>query len=173
MSRLDVHQTTPDGSFRVALSSTGNILYIPQRMYDIACDMDITLFPFDQHRCSIKYGSWAFEDSKLKVMLPPEPLFIDSFVENQKWRLFNTTVSIEATEYYCQNFTETCNYTSVIFEFAVQRRVGFFTFVLLLPATLLYLLTLVTFCLPPDHSDKMQIGTLMTSIESKLQCIKI
>ena len=41
---------------------------------------------------------------------------------------------------------------------------AFFAFVLILPSVLLSMLTLVIFCLPPDSTDKINIGRVIQSL---------
>jgi hypothetical protein len=50
----------------------GKITYVTPGAFTTACKMDLTYYPFDWQRCSIKFGSWTYngdqvsEDTKQK-----------------------------------------------------------------------------------------------------------
>ena len=49
-------------------------------------------------------------------------------------------------------------YPDLTFSLRLQRKTAFYTFILILPCTLLSLLTLVIFWVPPESPAKLQLG---------------
>ena len=78
----------------------------------------------------------------------------EQFIPNQKWNLLNLTIERKEVTFAC------CSGKYIMFEYSItiQRQVAFFAFVLILPAVMLSVLTLVAFCLPPDCAEKVGIG---------------
>jgi len=58
-----------DGTYQTptVVRSTGDITYIPPGVHATNCRMLYVNFPFDHHRCSIKFGSWAAHGSMVRM----------------------------------------------------------------------------------------------------------
>ncbi len=41
---------------------------VPPIIETVSCTFDLTWFPFDEHRCKIKYGSWTSDLSLVSVI---------------------------------------------------------------------------------------------------------
>ena len=38
---------------------------MPPAVYESSCAIDVEYFPFDEQECEMKFGSWAFDASKV------------------------------------------------------------------------------------------------------------
>ena len=52
-----------DGTYQtnVVVNYNGSCLYVPPGIFKSTCKIDITWFPFDEQRCSMKFGSWTYD----------------------------------------------------------------------------------------------------------------
>ncbi len=47
----------------------GSILWMPPAVYESSCAIDVEYFPFDEQECEMKFGSWAFDATKVRDLL--------------------------------------------------------------------------------------------------------
>ncbi|KAH9487557.1 hypothetical protein Btru_072682 [Bulinus truncatus] len=79
---------------------------------------------------------------------------LNDYIESNEWDITLNT-AVKNFKYY------TCcpePYTDMTFTLKFKRRVAFYTFILILPCSLLSLLTLVIFWVPPESPAKLQLG---------------
>ena len=59
-----------DGTFatNVVVTDAGSCTYIPPGIFKSTCQIDITWFPFDDQNCDMKFGSWTYDGSKVRMI---------------------------------------------------------------------------------------------------------
>lgn len=122
------------------------------------CDIDVTTFPFDKQSCSLKFGSWAHDGTKLDFMFDPEyaeaMIADDYFVPNKAWTLIDAPGRRNVFKYACCPET----YIDLTYTIQFRRSATFYTYILILPCVLLTSLTLVLYWIPPESPTKMALG---------------
>ena len=43
------------------INHDGSVLWLPTAIIKSSCVIDLEFFPFDEHRCLIKFGSWTYD----------------------------------------------------------------------------------------------------------------
>lgn len=64
----DVH---PFGAVPVLANSQGHTYWFPPTHITVKCDMELTLWPSDQHECVIRMGSWAHHGEQIDIQIMP------------------------------------------------------------------------------------------------------
>ncbi|XP_041480341.1 acetylcholine receptor subunit alpha-like 2 [Lytechinus variegatus] len=100
--------------------SFGGIYNYPPLQLETTCTMDLKDYPYDQHECSMKFGSWSYSNTTITV----HPIFdtIDLSETNPDdhpiWEIVDSKVTREAFAYQCCP----ASYDSVTFSVLVRRR---------------------------------------------------
>ena len=77
------------------------------------------------------------------------------FKLNGEWDIYETTSQWMETILPCCPKT---SYSSVEFTLYLRRRYTFYMMNIILPCTLLSILVMIVFCLPPDAGEKISLG---------------
>ncbi|ELT87200.1 hypothetical protein CAPTEDRAFT_221893 [Capitella teleta] len=147
----DIDSTYPTN---VVVSSDGNCLWVPPGLFLSTCKIDITWFPFDDQKCSLKFGSWTYDGSAINLTLQGDGGDISSFIPNGEWELIEAPGVRTISKYDC------CpeEYIDINFTVAIRRRKLYYVFNLVVPCLMLNLLSLVVFTMPPDAGEKVTCG---------------
>ena len=62
---LDKSQMAPTLLQRALVFSNGNVLWFPAMNFRTYCPIDLTHFPFDEHRCSIRIMTWTYDEAEV------------------------------------------------------------------------------------------------------------
>ena len=54
---------------RLVLYKTGGIVWVPPYLLTASCTLDTTWFPFDDQKCTLKFGSWTNSGLRLDLQL--------------------------------------------------------------------------------------------------------
>ncbi|EFP05139.1 CRE-ACR-7 protein [Caenorhabditis remanei] len=139
----------------------GVINWIPPGIFKLSCKMDITLFPFDEQICFMKFGSWTYHgfalDLRLDTIKGQEPSAdLSTYITNGEWHLLAAPARREEKFYKC------CRepYPTVKFYLHLRRRTFYYVFNVILPTLLVSFMSLLAFCLPAtDLSEKIGLQT--------------
>lgn len=135
---------------------TGYIQWVPQGIYMSTCDVDVYSFPFDKQVCTLKFGSWTYDGTKLDFDFHGEEKMNpdDYFVPNKAWTVLETPGKRNVHTYACCLET----YIDLTYTVVFRRTATFYSYILILPCVLLTSLTLVLFWIPPESPTKMALG---------------
>ncbi|KHJ47284.1 Cation transporter family protein, partial [Trichuris suis] len=136
----------------------GTISWLPPAIIKSSCKIDITWFPFDDQKCTLKFGSWTYSGYQINLM--PGKVVTDTYIENGEWILMGVPVKRNTFKYAC------CPepYIDVTFTIWVRRRTLYYGFNLIIPCILISTITLLDFSLPPDAGEKLTLGTYFSCI---------
>ena len=141
---------------RCIVAYDGNVTWIPQAIYMSSCNIDVRTFPFDKQNCSLKFGSWTHDGTKLDLdfLGAPKIKTDDYFVENSAWRILDTSAERNVYKYDCCPEV----YIDLTYNVIFRRSATFYTYILIMPCVLLTSLTLVLYWIPPESPTKMSLG---------------
>ncbi|XP_052281504.1 acetylcholine receptor subunit alpha-type acr-16-like [Dreissena polymorpha] len=136
------------------VDNDGHVFWPPIVRMRSSCKMDITFFPFDDQVCHLKLGSWAYDGFQVDVSNRTMEIDLTNFVDNGEWTLVDTRVVRNVIYYPC------CPepFPDVTFYIQLRRRVLYYLLNVIIPCMLLSMLTLASFCLPPDSGEKVTLG---------------
>jgi len=121
---------------------------IPPMTMKTLCHVNLRRYPRDVHHCNITLGSWTFSANDLNITAEKYKEDPDDRVGDSEWELKDTKITRIDKKYDC------CPdlYTTVTAEITIARRKSStFCYAILLPQTIAFLSTLVTFWLSPKH----------------------
>ncbi|XP_023726365.1 neuronal acetylcholine receptor subunit alpha-2-like [Cryptotermes secundus] len=131
--------------------SDGKVNCVPPSRHTASCSADLTRWPYDTHTCDLVLGSWTHTGEKVNISLMKPSIYLHDYNMNREWELVSMTSYRESGRFpCCPNDT----YPAVIFQIVLQRHSGSYTAIVVAPAIVLILMTLVTW-MKGDQSDRM------------------
>ncbi|XP_032829355.1 gamma-aminobutyric acid receptor subunit alpha-5 [Petromyzon marinus] len=135
--------TTPNKLVRIM--EDGTLLYTMRLTVHAECPMSLTDFPMDMHVCPLKFGSYAYPISEVRYEWTNGSnnsvnVASDGSRLNQ-YHLYKQTVGNETKR------TSTGEYTVMVIDFHLQRKIGYFVIQTYLPCIMTVILSQVSFWL--------------------------
>ncbi|CAO1319692.1 unnamed protein product [Diamesa serratosioi] len=151
------------GKTNTILYNNGHVLWVPPSKFETFCSFDFKYWPFDVQTCSIVIGSWTYSGYQIDLTMD-EPIPVDStnYVTSE-WTIVKTTHERHDKIYPC------CiePYIDITFNLTLQRVSPMYKAVTCTPATLIVVMTLASFWLPPQSGEKI----LLNGIACVIICI--
>ncbi|KAK2181243.1 hypothetical protein NP493_405g04046 [Ridgeia piscesae] len=143
------------------LQSRGEVsLYHPAKL-TFSCKIDMTYFPFDQQTCPLKFASWTYAGDELDVSNYSSSGDMSVFSNNGEWNLLGLPVRRNVRYYSC--CTEP--FPDITFYMRMQREHLYYIFNLVMPCSLITVVALLVFYLPPESGEKISLGiTVLLSL---------
>ncbi|CAF0895321.1 unnamed protein product [Adineta steineri] len=139
----------------------GSILFAPPGILKSICPFNIASFPFDEQNCTLKFGSWSFDESGVNLTSEGDQGQSDAYVKNAEWDLLNFTAVRNAFAYECCPTV----YPFVLFTIHIRRRTLYYVVNIVVPCVLISFMTILGFLLPPDSGEKLTLQiTILLSI---------
>ena len=134
----------------VVLMSDGSVYWAQTAMFNTFCDVNPQYFPFDSQTCFIKVSGWTTDASY--VNYTAYSIFLEDLQQNTEWELVSSEVKnihMNRAHYILSN---------VEFYFTFKRRSDFYVLTVIIPFTVVSVLGLLTFPLPPESGEKVSLG---------------
>ena len=129
---------------RVRIINNGNVLYMPQRQIELNCDFDVSLFPFDSHRCVPHFESRRY--SKDYQRFHPHLFEYSNFKEHGHWM-------VEIGDFYeVEPQYPTGTFSAVDFVIVIKRKALYYSI------SLISIAESATFFLPMHSHDRLQLS---------------
>ena len=80
----DIDSTYPAN---IVVHSNGDMLWVPPGLFLSTCKIDITWFPFDDQKCTMKFGSWTYTSDGIDLQLSSDEGDASDFIPNGEWKL--------------------------------------------------------------------------------------
>eukprot|EP00929_Paragymnodinium_shiwhaense_P109260 TRINITY_DN7564_c0_g1_i2.p1 TRINITY_DN7564_c0_g1~~TRINITY_DN7564_c0_g1_i2.p1 ORF type:complete len:571 (+),score=83.66 TRINITY_DN7564_c0_g1_i2:342-2054(+) len=143
-----------DNAFR---NQTGvNLLWSHPLDVKSKCEVDMSLYPFDEQVCYIVIGSWS--SSRRQLDLIPQPFFQEDTVHTSEFRVYNITVS--ERDVYTKGTDQTFN--EVVYSVVLRRYPHYYVINYILPMVGMTLLTVATMWMSPGNvGPRVNSGTKM------------
>ncbi|VDD76089.1 unnamed protein product [Mesocestoides corti] len=149
-----------DGNYEVVwqpnllVHHDGSILWMPPAVYESSCAIDVEYFPFDEQECEMKFGSWAFDATRISMGFYSKLDFVDlsDYWKNGAWDLVDVPGRIvNTTSGGVQN-------TYIVYTIKLRRKTLFYTVNLIAPCVMISLLSICVFYLPSDAGEKVTLA---------------
>ncbi|XP_031644251.1 gamma-aminobutyric acid receptor subunit rho-1 isoform X1 [Oncorhynchus kisutch] len=139
--RSFIHDTTTD-NVMLRVHPDGNVLYSLRITVTAMCNMDLSRFPLDTQTCSLEIESYAYTDDDLMLYWKKgnESLNTDERISLSQFLIqkFHTTTKLAF-------YSSTGWYNRLYIHFTLRRHVFFFLLQTYFPATLMVMLSWVSF----------------------------
>ncbi|XP_071103597.1 neuronal acetylcholine receptor subunit alpha-10-like [Haliotis cracherodii] len=136
------------------VDSKGGVLWSPPARLRSSCKIDIRYFPFDSQRCTLKFGSWTYDKAQVDLINRSELADISNYITNGEWRLTTYQVVRHEVVYPIGDAV----YPDVTITLVIHRRILYYVLNILFPCFWLNILSVLTFCLPPDAGEKITLS---------------
>ncbi|XP_030842465.1 neuronal acetylcholine receptor subunit alpha-2-like [Strongylocentrotus purpuratus] len=118
------NSNSPSESLRSGVSAIvyadGSVFYDPPMHLEATCTVDLTDYPYDQHNCSLKWGSWAYGASVITIDSISDSIDLSETVDHPIWDIINQKATKHTDFYYSCCPGET--FEDVTFSLVVRRR---------------------------------------------------
>ena len=145
----------------VEVNSNGDILWSRPGIIQSTCSFDMTHFPYDIQVCELKFGSWSYTGSHLKLIDATPAIDLSNYQENEEWELSNVSYEINSIKYAC------CpdEYYDTTFTINLKRLTGYYETNIIIPTFATASLILITLLIPWDSGERISFAvTVMLSI---------
>uniref|UniRef100_A0A9J2Q9U4 Neurotransmitter-gated ion-channel ligand-binding domain-containing protein n=1 Tax=Ascaris lumbricoides TaxID=6252 RepID=A0A9J2Q9U4_ASCLU len=158
---LDVRYYPADAHYKESVMSTdvlvnfqGNVSWSVAGIFKSSCPLDVRYYPFDFQNCVLKFASWAYDGTKIDILLNSEKGDETNFMTSTEWHLSLIRAEKNYIIYSC------CPepYPFVDVHISIQRRPMFYVFNLILPCVLISAIALLGFYMPSDSGEKVTLG---------------
>lgn len=132
----------------------GNIFWPVPTKLQSTCKFDVTFFPFDIQKCSMKIGSWTYDGYQVDIVNRTENIDLTNYVPNGEWDLVKATLVRNVVYYPC------CPepFPDITFILVIKRKALYFMINVIIPCIMLSALTVLVFVIPPESGDKVTLG---------------
>ncbi|XP_072024036.1 neuronal acetylcholine receptor subunit alpha-6-like [Amphiura filiformis] len=139
---------------KALLYSNGYIFNLPSYRIEFKCPMNLRYFPYDEQKCSLKYGSWAHDASLIDIIPMASTIDMDHFYPSGDFRAVNEQSQKHTIVYPCcpNEF-----WIDITFSMSLKRTSSAYSVKLVLPSVLTGFLILLTFLLPPASHEKITL----------------
>lgn len=148
------HNVDYYGATNFLVEQNGNVIWVPPATLKSFCDTNLRYWPFDSHKCTLLFGSWVYNGHEIDVIPKETDSHVELFIDNPEWDVTELTTGRSVVQYEC------CPepYVNVQYNITVTRRSTIYRTVILAPAFVVILLTLLTFCLPAQFGEKILLN---------------
>ncbi|KAK0418598.1 hypothetical protein QR680_013661 [Steinernema hermaphroditum] len=132
----------------------GNVTWSAAGIFKSSCPLDVRYYPFDFQNCLLKFASWAYDGTKIDIVLDSDMGDQQNYMTSTEWHLKLIRAEKEYIQYSC------CPepYPFVDIHISIQRRPMFYVFNLILPCILISAIALLGFYMPSDSGEKVTLG---------------
>ncbi|KAI0208164.1 Neuronal acetylcholine receptor subunit beta-3 [Lamellibrachia satsuma] len=138
------------------VSYKGEVHYTYPATIHVSCTLNTYHFPFDEQSCPLIIGSWAYEQAVLDVLpFPKNSIDMKYYLKHGEWELiFVKSVKGETRRHGVDNTV----FSNVTFWLQLKRRSDTLFYYIYFPNVLMNLLSLFSFLLPCDSTEKINLG---------------
>lgn len=131
--------------------------WIPPAKYRVFCDVDLTNWPFGEHTCSLRLGSWTYDGNSVSMQINNNINTADmiNLDEGCKWDITKVTQRRRVESYSCNSNDV---YEDIHYSITVKRKIPAYHSLIVMPALVVVFLTLSVFWLPPESSEKFMLS---------------
>ncbi|KAK6051689.1 Neurotransmitter-gated ion-channel ligand binding domain protein, partial [Cooperia oncophora] len=72
---------------RAMVLYTGTVFWPPPTQLRSTCKVDVSLFPFDEQRCSLKFGSWTYHGFQVDITNRSDNIDLTNYVPSGEFDL--------------------------------------------------------------------------------------
>ncbi|XP_069118792.1 acetylcholine receptor subunit beta-type acr-2-like [Argopecten irradians] len=129
---------------RVLVDNNGLVGWFPYEVFETQCSVDIEYFPFDKQTCDIRFRVWS--SGANEVRLHAFDIEMDEYKESGKWDFVKSSAIASFSE----------DFESVVtFSITIKRKSHHIMVTIVLPITMLSIMSVCTFLIPIESGEKM------------------
>lgn len=145
----------------IILFSHGAVFYSPQHRLRTRCGLDLARFPFDSQTCSLRFGSWTYDTSRINFThlgSKENNIEYKDYRLNKEWAILESYATKIEKQY---DVGVENSYSVMEYMFHLQRNPVYYTHMFILPGVLLAALVPFQFMLPPESKERITLGSIL------------
>ncbi|EYC06625.1 hypothetical protein Y032_0074g806 [Ancylostoma ceylanicum] len=154
-NNADSQYTKSVMSTDIVVDYLGNVSWSAAAIFKSSCPLDVKHYPFDRQTCTLNYASWAYDGSKIDLLLNSEKGDQSNYMMSTEWNLLRISAEKNSVVYSC---CPDAPYPFVNIHISIERRPMFYVFNLILPCVLISGIALLGFYMPSDSGEKVTLG---------------
>ncbi|XP_060603269.1 neuronal acetylcholine receptor subunit alpha-3-like [Ruditapes philippinarum] len=124
------------------LKYTGEVEWEPPILFATHCKVDITYYPYDNQKCSVRIVSWTYTIEEVKLETRFNEINLEDFEVHGEWDLTDTLVDVK-------------NLTEHLPDGTRELRTQFYNLNVMMPIILTSLMVALVFIVPVDSGEKV------------------
>lgn len=118
-------------SIECLVNNKGLVVCVPPTRQDALCRADVSKYPFDIQKCSLRYGSWVHSGEQMNFTIKKPAYSLDGFIPNNEWELVKIEVTTSPGKFKC---CPNSTYPSFYYHFTIRRHSGAHVATIFIPA---------------------------------------
>ena len=132
--------------------SDGSTSFSPSGLLEFHCEFNLSLFPFDEHKCNINIESFRYDWTQ--QLIKPGLLTFDRFLEHDQWHL--QLDNLRPINYTYSTSQSTFSLLSI--SIRIHRKATYYVIVIVVPFVTISFVATVTFALPLLSNERLQLS---------------
>ena len=154
---------------RAIVFENGQVDWYIAGQFVTRCDVNMKKFPFDTQECTIEIGPFGLSALYLNATAVAETSFpIDVYSPSEEFELIANSTE---TKLMGNSSDPKLLLASALFKITLARRSDYYVLNIILPCSLLAILSLVTFCLPVSSGERVSLQITVLLSQSVYQLI--
>ena len=154
---------------RAIVFANGQVDWSIAGQFVTRCDVNMKKFPFDTQKCEIEIGAFGVSVVYLNTTAVASNSFpIDVYSPSEEFELIANSTEIKLLG---NSSDPVLLFASALFKITLARRSDYYVLNIILPCCLLAMLSLVTFCLPPNSGERVSLQITVLLSQSVYQLI--
>ena len=142
---------------KVLIYSEGTSYWLSPIDFLASCSFSIKNFPFDTQRCSIKFGPWTDDISKIYTGLIDKPIITSHYTDNGEWDMISATHRIVTDYYKCCPIP----FRDLVIELTLKRKPLFYIINSVVPCICLIGIIMIAHRLPPQSGERITLTIMI------------
>ncbi|KAG5881485.1 hypothetical protein JTB14_029152 [Gonioctena quinquepunctata] len=144
------------GNTHCLVYPSGEVIWVPPAQFTVLCSLNLKYWPFDTQECHLKFGSWTYSGEQIDIINYNNStnVDLDLLIANSEWMITKATQKRVSTYYPC--CTEP--YPDITVNVTLSRISPSYKAVIVTPAFVVIILTMLNFWLPPQAGEKIVIN---------------
>ncbi|XP_064626377.1 acetylcholine receptor subunit alpha-1-B-like [Lineus longissimus] len=154
-------------NIRLILFHTGEIRWYPAGVYKAGCQLDLTYFPFDEQKCAFTFASWTYTTDALQIHAIQDTIQVSKVAGGSQWKIIATSMFVHIGKFQ----PDEKDFSFLYAELVSERLAIFYVIHIILPTTVISLLSLSAFLLPCESGEKVSLGITILLAFSVFQLV--
>ena len=153
---------------QVTMYSNGLTVWNAPATFQSTCEINVKFYPFDSQTCKLKFGSWVFDSSKLRLTVREMPIITKQYLQSSTWDVVEAKGEFHSIVYKCCLHP----FHDVTYILVMKRRPMYYVVNIIAPCAVLVFIVAFSFMLPPESGERICINiTGLLALEVFLQMV--
>ncbi|XP_060556065.1 acetylcholine receptor subunit alpha-1-A-like [Ruditapes philippinarum] len=121
----------------------GFAYYFPGDVFSATCQVDVTYYPWDRHKCSFSFAPWAQSETEIIFSPIGDKVFTTYFSENGIWHFYNSSIGHTPGSFF------------IDFTLYLKRKPVFVLLNVVLPIIFMAFLNTLVFAIPVESGERI------------------